>query len=408
MKTRSALVFSAMMMVTVLLVFRSFQERIATQLYDFGTRSELQRVMTQSGQNLRLLAALDPEHREDYRGQFDEVQHILRTMRVLQHSRAEIITRFERVLLLLLGLLTASALTFHLLAQRRTWSRLRRLRQPLEQLAAGSIHVRIPEPKHGLIGEMAVMIEDTSRIFLRQQQRLRYLHNLTEWQEATRRQAHEINKPLTAARLELERLGTLMADPVQNREALEPCRRSVLEEMEQLSRYIRQSNGLAATGKPQFQALDPVDYLTRFCRKFQTVWPNLRLYLQADEPLPAISADPWLTRQVLMNLCNNSALALEADRCGEVRLIPRRGSGYLEVDVIDNGPGIAPAMAGRLFQPYATTRPQGQGMGLGLAISKKIMLEQNGDLEWLPEVSGGAGFRLSFAPNEGPRKEETP
>jgi C4-dicarboxylate-specific signal transduction histidine kinase len=65
------------------------------------------------------------------------------------------------------------------------------------------------------------------------------------------------------------------------------------------------------------------------------------------------------------------------------------------LDVSDDGPGIAREIRPRLFEPYITTRPIGEGMGLGLAISKKILLDHGGDLELVP-AARGAAFRLTL------------
>ena len=62
------------------------------------------------------------------------------------------------------------------------------------------------------------------------------------------------------------------------------------------------------------------------------------------------------------------------------------------VDVTDTGPGVAPEIRNRLFEPYTTTRGIGEGMGLGLAISKKILLDHGGDLDYIPDAT----FRLTF------------
>jgi signal transduction histidine kinase len=70
----------------------------------------------------------------------------------------------------------------------------------------------------------------------------------------------------------------------------------------------------------------------------------------------------------------------------------------VHLTVTDNGPGIAPEMAARLFEPYATTKAQ--GTGLGLAIAQRIAIEHDGELACLPSPKG-ALFRLVL-PIEGP------
>jgi signal transduction histidine kinase len=104
--------------------------------------------------------------------------------------------------------------------------------------------------------------------------------------------------------------------------------------------------------------------------------------------------DADLLREVLANLCANSAAALrEAGRGGVVRLTVGHDGERRTIDVVDDGPGLPEEMSGRLFQPYATFRRG--GLGLGLAISRKILLDHGGELELLPSERGAA-FRLSL------------
>ena len=71
------------------------------------------------------------------------------------------------------------------------------------------------------------------------------------------------------------------------------------------------------------------------------------------------------------------------------------------LDGADDGPGIPAEIRSRVFEPYVTTRKIGEGMGLGLAICKKILLDHDGDLEVLASSGAGTTFRLTF-----PRKRE--
>ncbi|MES1240944.1 MAG: ATP-binding protein, partial [Acidobacteriota bacterium] len=72
------------------------------------------------------------------------------------------------------------------------------------------------------------------------------------------------------------------------------------------------------------------------------------------------------------------------------------------LDVADDGPGLAPEVRGRVFEPYVTTRRTGEGMGLGLAISKKILLDHGGDLELVETSEAGTVFRMTL-PAKGER-----
>jgi signal transduction histidine kinase len=96
-----------------------------------------------------------------------------------------------------------------------------------------------------------------------------------------------------------------------------------------------------------------------------------------------------------VNLCDNTARAL-AGRAGTIDLKVGVVKDMVSAEVSDNGPGVDPTVRDRLFEPYATTRGFGEGMGLGLAISRKILLDHGGDLELADTSSHGTTFRLTL------------
>jgi two-component system nitrogen regulation sensor histidine kinase NtrY len=245
------------------------------------------------------------------------------------------------------------------------------------------------------------MIEETSRAMARDRKRLAYLKNLSVWQETARRHAHEMRTPLTAARLELERLQRLLQG-----EELEGARQvagSVVEELDRLGRFTQQFTSFARLPQPRMQVHDLGQVAAEFATTFAGAWPNLALRcLPPAGPLPA-AMDRDMLRQALVNLCDNSSLALraEGDRPGTVTVSLGETHRTVYLDVTDDGPGIPPDIRSRVFEPYVTTRKVGEGMGLGLAISKKILLDHEGDLEILDSSPAGTTFRLSF-----PRRPE--
>ncbi|RZA14243.1 MAG: GHKL domain-containing protein, partial [Proteobacteria bacterium] len=85
--------------------------------------------------------------------------------------------------------------------------------------------------------------------------------------------------------------------------------------------------------------------------------------------------------QVLFNLINNAADAVrELDRKW-IHIVGTRRIGSYIVSVIDSGKGIPPAIAGRIMEPFYTTKEVGKGTGLGLSISLSIAKRHGGDLK---------------------------
>ncbi|GAA0738055.1 ATP-binding protein [Sphingomonas trueperi] len=97
--------------------------------------------------------------------------------------------------------------------------------------------------------------------------------------------------------------------------------------------------------------------------------------------------------QVFVNLLQNASEALAGRPDPTITIRVTLGDGLVWVRIQDNGPGIAPDIAARLFTPFATSRSN--GLGLGLVIASDIMTELGGSLRWLPE-EGGACFELEL------------
>ena len=110
-----------------------------------------------------------------------------------------------------------------------------------------------------------------------------------------------------------------------------------------------------------------------------------------------VMGDEVLLRQAFSNLCRN---ALEA--CTEAGVpptitidsTPDRAQRVVRIGVIDNGPGVDPAVAPRIFMPFVTTRAR--GTGLGLALVQKIIVTHNGRVTVQPEPGGGTRFIVSL------------
>jgi signal transduction histidine kinase len=111
-----------------------------------------------------------------------------------------------------------------------------------------------------------------------------------------------------------------------------------------------------------------------------------------------VCTDPAAAKQVLLNLCFNAIQAVDEHRVeGErwVRLTTRNTPAGVEMAVADNGPGIAPEIQQRLFQPFQTTKST--GFGLGLAICRDILANLGASISVDPPVSGqGATFRVIY------------
>jgi two-component system sensor kinase FixL len=114
------------------------------------------------------------------------------------------------------------------------------------------------------------------------------------------------------------------------------------------------------------------------------------------EPQPApILVDAVQMQQVIINAVRNAieAMAEAATQRRRIDIVQKTVGGFVEIAVADSGPGLAPDIADRAFEPFVTTKPS--GMGLGLAISRSIVEAHGGTLRFAP-VKNGAMLVISI------------
>ena len=105
--------------------------------------------------------------------------------------------------------------------------------------------------------------------------------------------------------------------------------------------------------------------------------------------VPSITCSPSQVNQVLLNLLNNSAQAMDKPRGRIVVTTRPAGDGAVAIDVEDNGKGIAPDVLPKIFDPFYTTKEPGKGTGLGLSIAYKIVAQHGGRIDVSSTVGVG-------------------
>jgi len=114
-----------------------------------------------------------------------------------------------------------------------------------------------------------------------------------------------------------------------------------------------------------------------------------------DPDVPPVRGDPVQLQQVLINLTLNALDAVSistSEREAAIRTV--RNNGDVEVHVSDTGPGLAPEVQQRLFEPFFSTKPH--GLGMGLTIVRSIVERHNGRLHAENRPAGGALFTVTL------------
>ena len=207
------------------------------------------------------------------------------------------------------------------------------------------------------------------------------------WGEAARRMAHEIKNPLTPIKLSAERLEAKLADRLEGnaRDILTRATATIVGQVAAMKGLVDAFAQYARLPSPKIERLDINNLVHEVCHLYEdTLNPEIRI----TEGLPPVAGDPSLLRQVLVNLIKNAQEAVPTDTSPHIRVLTLAHGDHVDLCVEDNGPGFPEELQGRLFEPYATTKPK--GTGLGLAVVKKIVEEHHGSITVSNMEHGGA------------------
>ncbi|MEM8572897.1 MAG: PAS domain S-box protein [Pseudomonadota bacterium] len=212
--------------------------------------------------------------------------------------------------------------------------------------------------------------------------------------------AHELNQPLTAIDLFLvaaER--QLDKDPARAKELFARVRTEA-ERAGGIVRRIRQMVERTDGEKETFSIAAVVNEAVELCRVVQSQPSAITVGALPDDH---IFGDRTQLRMILVNLIKNSLDATEGHAEPQVHV---RGAGgaMASVEVLDNGPGVDEAFEKRLFEPFASTKSR--GLGIGLSICRTIAETHGGRLTYVAPGAqadgvGGALFRLELPREEG-------
>lgn len=207
------------------------------------------------------------------------------------------------------------------------------------------------------------------------------------WGEAARRMAHEIKNPLTPIQLSAERLEAKLADRLEGtaRDILTRATATIVGQVNAMKGLVDAFAQYARLPSPKIERLDVNALVHEVTHLYEE---SVHLETALAEGLPPVAGDPALLRQVLVNLIKNAQEAVGEGVVPHIRILTLRHGDHVDLCVEDNGPGFPEELKGRMFEPYATTKPK--GTGLGLPVVKKIVEEHHGSITVTNMENGGA------------------
>ena len=124
---------------------------------------------------------------------------------------------------------------------------------------------------------------------------------------------------------------------------------------------------------------------------------NAELKTDFDTDLPKVNVISQDIGRVLLNLINNAFQACATVEKPIAQICTRRTEARIEISVSDNGSGIPDNIKDKIFQPFFTTKPTGQGTGLGLSLSYDIVKAHGGAITVESRKQAGSVFTISIS-----------
>ncbi len=213
--------------------------------------------------------------------------------------------------------------------------------------------------------------------------------------------AHEVNNPLsgilTYAKLLRKWVASGQAEHEKRDETME-CLELIAAESRRCGDLVKNLLTLSRTAPMNVQSTDLHAVIDRclLLVRHQLDLGGIQLQLKLSGDLPHIPCDPAQMEQVFLALIMN---AIDAMPKGgilwiETRLSPDETE--INMQVRDDGAGIAPDVLPQIFEPFLTTKESGRGVGLGLAISRGIVERHNGRIEVASELGRGTTFTVTL------------
>ena len=268
------------------------------------------------------------------------------------------------------------------------------IRNQMGALHLGSSHQRLSWEKKDEIGLLVAAYNTMVEQLEASLNQLAESERQGAWREMAKQVAHEIKNPLTPMRLSLQHLQQAIRRGDENLvEKFQRTSELLIQQIDALSNMAEEFSSFAKMPDPVMARHDLVEVLSS------------AVALMGKEhasPLewnpPRIQCWVWVDQQqlgrVFNNLIKNAIQSIPEDRMGHIRVELQAEESRVQVRITDNGKGIAEDLRSKIFSPNFSTK--NSGMGLGLAMSKKMIEQFGGEIWFRSELGQGTIFYVSL------------
>lgn len=267
-----------------------------------------------------------------------------------------------------------------------------RLSQPLkvlqkaaQEIGRGNLTTSIQSTSNDEIGDLIKTFNEMTAQLKRHREELARVERELAWKEMAKQVAHEIKNPLTPIRLSIQHLRQAFNDRSKDLgRIVDHVTTTILEQIDALARIANEFSNFSRMPEPRYERVDLHRLIGETIHLFHGV-EGVEFRVKFSDTTPLIIADKDEIRRVLVNIIRNSIQAMAGS--GRVTIQTTANNGVCTLLISDTGSGIPPEIRDKVFQPSFSTKTE--GMGLGLAISRKIVEDLNGSISLTSEMGKG-------------------
>ncbi|MGQ9616081.1 MAG: sensor histidine kinase [Spirochaetota bacterium] len=224
---------------------------------------------------------------------------------------------------------------------------------------------------------------------------LKHSERSAAWRDIARKIAHEIKNPLTPIKLSAERMLKLYDRNDSYREVLKKGITTILREVETITRMVNEFYEFARFPETRRERYDVITLINEILDLVRNTYREITFAFNHSTESAFIIVDAAQVRIALLNIIYNSIDAVKEKGFITISCYPggSSGNGSYIIAINDNGSGIDPEIKDRIFEPYFSK--DGKGIGLGLAIVEKIVLDNKGRI-WFESEPGNTTFYMEF------------
>lgn len=266
---------------------------------------------------------------------------------------------------------------------------IRRLTKAAESVGQGDLNVKIEHNEKGELKDLLDGFNAMTSELQKNQAELAELEREAAWKEMAKQVAHEIKNPLTPMKLALQQLIIANKDKNKNFDSLfEKVSQTILNQIENLNQIASEFSRFAKMPSLKLEEIDLINVIHDTINLYLD--EKIKIELKTELTSASVEADRSHLRRVFINLIRNS---IQANANLVVIELTQNNDKYVLL-FKDNGIGIKDEDKNKIFDESYTTKKQ--GMGLGLAITRKFIESINGSISLKSSISGETIFEINI------------